>query len=468
MPPGPPLLTDPGPASAHPLDPRFAVLAAESSHQHFIRGLIDLRAQVDKHALMAQQAERGLSRLESRAETLAVLEEFAAKQQAELLTLLDGLILGGKVDYVQGLRFHDRIYLSARIEVFESLRDHPAVARLIPEFDGVREAEREAGRKLARIAPAIPPGDSWGIEALGLRALWEAGIDGRGVIVGILDSGVMGEHLALINGRADPYWNDPVTGEPSTFDSKPHGSMVLSCAVGREVESRALGTAPGAHWVAAMSNHHNSYNNVNMSLAGDWLLFEGQPDVLLGAWGHGPGSCDPRDREMVQAFRAAGVVPVFAAGNDGPDPGTGQTPAALTGLFPDGKGPLAVAAIDHNLQIVDASSRGPRGCGSEIPFPDIAGPGWDVPVPTAPMNNSLTLASGTSMAVGWIGGVVALVLQIAPDMPVWEVEDLIRSTARDLPPEGIDNLSGYGLVDPAAAVAAARSWVAAHEKPARK
>ncbi len=427
----------------------------------YIRALIELREQVDLEALMDQ--ERGLTRLETRRRTLDTLDDLARHAQAPLLAFLDERLIEGSVDYYQGLRFRNRIFVSLRPKLLEMLRQRPEVAEIIPEFDGVREAQRSAGRRIVGKAPPIPPGDSWGVTALNLSALWKQGIDGRGIVVGILDSGVMPEHLTLRNGRSEPFWYDPVTGAPEGFDSVPHGSMVLSCAVGRAVDGRALGAAPGARWVAALSNYHNSYNNVNMSLAADWLLFEGHPDVLLGAWGHGSSSCDPRDKVMVEAFRAAGIVPVFAAGNDGPGAGTGQTPAQLTGLFPDGRGPLAVAAIDHNLKIVDPSSRGPRGCGSNLPFPDVAGPGWNLPVPTAPRENSLTLASGTSMTVGWVGGVIAMVLQIAPEMPVWEVEDLIRRTARDLPPEGVDDISGYGLIDPAAAVAAARAWKTAHE-----
>jgi subtilisin family serine protease len=167
---------------------------------------------------------------------------------------------------------------------------------------------------------------------------------------------------------------------------------------------------------------------------------------------------------MIEAFRAAGMVPIFAAGNDGPEAGTGQTPAALAGLFPDGRGPLAVAAVDHRLEVLEASSRGPVTCEpSRITFPDLAAPGWNLPVPTAPHPASLTLSSGTSFAVGWVGGVVALMLQVAPEMPVEVVEDLVKSTSRDLPPEGVDSVSGHGLVDPAAAVAAARDWAAANE-----
>ena len=456
---GIPLAPDPGPASAHPLSPRFEILAADAGPGRFVRALVELRRQVDIPALLASQRERCLSRSESREETLGVLERVARESESTLTPLLEELLGEGALDYYEALRFRSRIYVSILPEALEKIRRHPQVAEIIPEYDGVREARRAAGMGLIGKAPPIPPGDSWGVEMLGLRALWEQGIDGRGVVIGILDSGVMGTHAALASAhREQDYWYDPLEGSPEAIDTVPHGSQVLSCALGRPTLDHAIGTAPGARWVAALANYHNSYNNVNMSLAADWLIFEGRPDVMLGAWGHGKASCDPRDRPMVQALRAAGIVPVFAAGNDGPDAASGQTPAALAGLCPFGLGPLSVAAIDRHGKIIKPSSRGPNPCSPAVPFPDVTAPGWEVPVPTGGGPRSLTLASGTSMSVGWVGGVAAMILQVAPEMPVWEVERIIRQTARDLPPEGFDAASGHGLIDPAAAVAAARAW----------
>jgi bacillopeptidase F len=242
---------------------------------------------------------------------------------------------------------------------------------------------------------------------------------------------------------------------------------VLASAVGAPVGGRAVGAAPGARWAAALSNPDNGYNSVLMALAADWMLFEARPDVLLGAWGHGRGSCDDRDRWLIEAFRAAGTTPVFAAGNDGPTPSSGQAPATLAGLFPDGRGPLSIGAVDRNDRVIPESARGPRPCGGPPIFPELAAPGWLLPVPDAGRPEDLTLGSGTSIAVGWAGGVIALVLQAAPEMPVEVVERVVRTSARDLPPEGPDDASGHGMIDPRAAVEAAREW-SARERARRR
>jgi len=453
-----PLAPDPGPASLRPLDPGFSD-RRQLSGDGFLRLLVDLREQVDTEALLADQLARGLTRQASRVETLDALAAVAERGRAALSPLLDELTEDGRVEYVRFLRYRNRVFISARPAALEPLRAHPAVAELIPEYDSVRDMRREPGSAI-RTAPPIPPGDSWGVEALHLRPLWEAGVDGRGVVVGSLDSGVTGDHVLLAAGRrAERSWYDPRGERIEPVDTKPHGSQVLACAVARPHEGRDFGAAPGAAWVAALANRFNSYNNVDMALSADWMIFEARPDVILGAWGHGKGDCDPRDRALVSAARAAGIVPVFAAGNDGPGPASGQAPAALGGFAPGACGPLAVAAVDQALTVIEPSSRGPSPCGGRSGvYPDLAGPGWQLPVPGAPHPSSLTLESGTSFAVGWVGGVAALMLQVRPELPVPAVESILRETARDLGPAGPDDDYGFGLVDPVAAVEAARGW----------
>lgn len=460
-----PLAPDPGPASLRPLDPGFSDRRLAAS-DGYLRLLVELREQVDTEALFADQLARGLTRQASRAETLEALASVAERGRAALGPLLDELTTDGRVDFSRFLRYRNRVFVSARPDALEPLRAHPAVAELIPEYDSVRDMRREFGSAI-RTAPPVPPGNSWGVDALGLRPLWETGIDGRGIVVGSLDSGVTGDHVLLAAGRRpERSWYDPRGERVEPADTKPHGSQVLACAVARPFEGRDFGAAPGATWVAALANRFNSYNNVDMALSADWMIFEARPDVLLGAWGHGKADCDPRDRALVSVARAAGIVPVFAAGNDGPDRASGQAPAALGGFAPNAGGPLAIAAVDESLAVIGPSSRGPSPCGDRSGvYPDLAGPGWRLPVPGAPHPSSLTLESGTSLAVGWVGGVAALVLQVRPELPVPAVEAILRGTARDLGPAGPDDDSGFGLVDPVAAVDAARRWEAPGRRP---
>lgn len=448
---------DPGPASARPLDPDLVAPAARPGGNGWIRVLVDLRRQVDLSALIESSRRDRLPRAVAASRARDALARVAADGARALEPLLGQLRARNWLDYAQPLRFRNRFFLSIRPEGLSLVQADPAIASIVPEFDSIRAARARGGSGLALARP-VPPGDSWAVAALGLAPLWQQGLDGRGVVIGLLDTGVMPEHDALRDGwRPERGWADPERGSPIPNDhsAPPHGSQVLSTAVGRPVEGRAIGAAPAAAWVAARSNPLNGYNNITLNLAADWMLFEAQPDVILGAWGHGPGSCDPRDRSLLLAMLATGIVPVYAAGNDGPQAQTVQAPAALD--YPSHAEPVVVGAIDRDGRVATISSRGPSRCGSVRLLPDLVAPGEDLPVPIGPTRTGLTLGTGTSYAVGWVAGTVAMMLQVDPTLRPDQVIEILRSTAREIAPEGPDPDAGYGLLDPAAAIAAVRA-----------
>jgi thermitase len=66
---------------------------------------------------------------------------------------------------------------------------------------------------------------------------------------------------------------------------------------------------------------------------------------------------------------------------------------------------------------------------------------------------------GTSAATPHVAGIAALVLSVDPGLRGWEVEDILKLTARDLGAAGHDQFTGFGRVDARAAVeAASRLW----------
>ncbi|WP_224449577.1 S8 family serine peptidase [Haloprofundus salilacus] len=59
---------------------------------------------------------------------------------------------------------------------------------------------------------------------------------------------------------------------------------------------------------------------------------------------------------------------------------------------------------------------------------------------------------GTSAAAAYVGGVAALLLDADPTLEPWEVERRLERTATDVGKTGIDTSTGYGRVEPVAAV----------------
>ena len=128
-----------------------------------------------------------------------------------------------------------------------------------------------------------------------------------------------------------------------------------------------------------------------MSLAADWILRVARPDVLVNAWSHDEGPCSEFDLPFINAWKLAEIFVVFPAGNAGPEPGSGEAPAQLTGCYPDHGPVFSVAGVTAELTPHIESSRGPSRCGSET-FPTVAAPGADLRT-LLPCRSSLTLPS---------------------------------------------------------------------------
>jgi subtilisin family serine protease len=132
---------------------------------------------------------------------------------------------------------------------------------------------------------------------------------------------------------------------------------------------------------------------------------------------------------------AKGVVLIAAAGNLGPKSAP-LYPAADPHV-------IAVTATDAHDNLFAQSVRGPHVA--------VAAPGVDVMVPAPEQNYQLT--TGTSVAAAHVSGVAALLIERHPSVDAATVLEVLTSTARNLNSKGRDDQFGWGLIDPAAAIA---------------
>jgi uncharacterized repeat protein (TIGR01451 family) len=161
---------------------------------------------------------------------------------------------------------------------------------------------------------------------------------------------------------------------------------------------------------------------------------------------------------VVENVRAAGIVVVASAGNYGTDgcqsvrEPAGMHDAAFT-----------VGAVDSSDNVAAFSSRGPVTVdGSGRRKPDVSAPG--VTVRSSIRGGGYDYLSGTSMAAPHVAGTVALLWSAVPDLigDVETTEWVIAQTARprtttqecggDGPDDVPNNVYGWGIVDPLAAV----------------
>jgi len=394
-----------------------------------LRVQVDLDAQLDLARLGRALARSGAAKRERRARVVAALTRVAERSQSALRPFLERARRQGLVRSWRGVAIVDRLVVEATPEGIMALAERPEVASI------AGETELPAPALAGEPAPAPPERESWGVIAAGAPEAWRRGLDGSGVVVGIIDSGASAAHEQLAAGfrggaRA---WLDPRGRNAAPEDFwLGHGTGVLSCAVGRNAGGVTVGMAPGAQWIACAGLPEGRYNDVLATLCADWMLTAGQPDVLIIAWVLPTTGCDRSLQPIVDAWRAAEILPVFAAGNHGPGAGTDRSPANYSELYPGGRAALSVGGLARGGGLFASTSRGPSGCGAPV-FPLLFAAAEDLPAAFPLTPSTYVQARGTSYAAGLAAGAAALLLQRHPEASVIEVEDALAGGRLDVP-----------------------------------
>jgi subtilisin family serine protease len=406
-----------------------------------LRVLVDLTAQLDLAALRDTLAQRQIGREQRRWLVVTALTDVAREHQSALRPLLDQLQRDRAIESYRGFVIVNRLLVVATARAIKALARRPDVAAI--------DVESASQATVLAAPPADQrgrrPQPSWAIRAVGADRAWRRRLTGRGVVVGIIDAGASAAHEQLRGTYrgGDDSWHDPTGQSTTPVDAaEGHGTAVLSAAVAQNVAGKRLGVAPGARWVACVGLPQGRYSNVALTECADWMLTTAQPDVLINAWLLPTPGCDRSLQRMVDAWRAAQILPVFAAGNRGPDAPSDASPANYA---------LAVGGVTQTDSLVSGSSRGPNRCNGSI-FPTLVAPGEDVPAALPLTPSTYGPSRGTSIAAGFVAGGAALLLERHPDATVDELEHALQAGARDIGPPGPDNQFGYGALDVPAAL----------------
>jgi len=337
----------------------------------------------------------------------------------------------------------------------------------------------------------------------------DLGVTGKGVGIGIMDSGVNGLHPGLAYGTktvanvkftgdvgklycepADPCLHADFYAEnvQNTDNTSGHGTHVAGIAGGDGGGSRGKyrGVAPGASIIGLGVGDGLSIINIMVLAAVDWIIENKAKyniQVVNNSWG-GAGTFDPEDpvNESMRVLYENGVTVVFAAGNDGPSQNTmnrrSVAPWVISvaagckfGVF-DVTNSQSRCADGRSNRLASFSSRGVPG--DAIQHPDIVAPGVRIVSArssTGFVLNALdatsdaqtcgipvefvedyTCASGTSMAAPHVAGVIALMEEaskgkLTPDQAL----AALQATATPMPGYAQWEV-GAGYVDALAAV----------------
>lgn len=446
---------------------------AQNEETEFLVILAD-QADLSGAAALSTKTEKGLYVVET-------LRAQAAAGQAALLEWLQERKIAYRSFYiinavwVKGSR-EVALEIAARKDVAR-LEGNPQLGPLAPITPGEEE----------RLTNLTQQGIEAGVSYIRAPEVWAQGFTGQGITIGGQDTGVEWNHPALLkqyrgwdgeNAQHDFNWHDSIhsEGNPCGADAKApcddnnHGTHTLGSAVGTDGGANQIGVAPGAKFIACRNMDRGRGTPATYLECFEFMLApypvggtpaqgdpKRAPDITTNSWTCPPAEgCQPNTlRAAVEAQRAAGIMPIVAAGNSGSacssvlDAPSIYDASYTVGAFNAATGGLA-----------PFSARGPVTIdGSNRTKPDITAPG--VNVRSATRGGNYSFLSGTSMAAPHVAGAVALLWSARPELrgQIELTENLLNDSAtrvlsaecgdaRDVP----NNAFGYGQLHIKAAV----------------
>ncbi len=274
--------------------------------------------------------------------------------------------------------------------------------------------------------------NNWWLDAIGATNL---PYDGTDVRIAILDTGIYSDHADFVSKTpAISHINFATDEGPRNItdysDIHGHGTHVAGIAAGTGISSsgKYIGVAPGASLLNVKTlNNYGGITDSDVLDAVEWIIDEDNADIISMSF-----------RTMIQdtaynpiavALESAsehGIIPVAAAGNDGPLHFSGIHPGVVPSV-------ISVGAINRDLEITSFSSVGPSVMSDVIP--DIIAPGYEIIAPESrnsligyrerytnsqisgsELNSDYFAISGTSMATPMVAGAIALILDAYPNL----------------------------------------------------
>jgi hypothetical protein len=282
------------------------------------------------------------------------------------------------------------------------------------------------------------------------------GWNGAGVLVGVVDDGVLenAELKGQLSSLSKDFGTVTANGKTSARNVvgdaySDHGTLIAGVIAGLDNGAGIQGIAPGSKIVALrVSDVDNDTKEETLGrtlpAALDYAGSNGIKVVNASLAKVDASKPSAVWSDMVARYTATGGLFVNSAGNDGEANAKGYldlNDANRNGwLFV-----TAVEAGDQGIAIADYANR----CGQAAMARCVSAMGTNASMDA---NGQLVWFSGTSAAAGQVSGLAALILGKWPQLTGVQAGQVILNTAHDLGDAGIDAVYGAGLIDVEAAL----------------
>ncbi|MDW7725840.1 MAG: S8 family serine peptidase [Candidatus Methanoperedens sp.] len=339
-----------------------------------------------------------------------------------------------------------------------AVKASPGLIKKIAARDDVERIELDGVLRIlegfsARVSQGQVDNATDEIKHINATGVWEFGIDGTGINVSVVDTGINASHPDF-SGRVIG-WVDFVSGiNTLSYDDNGHGTHVAGTVAGNGSGGTATGVAPNVSLFGVKVLNATGRGPISNVTEGIEWSVDNRADIIslsLGLYDNNSFLANAINNAV-----NSGVVVIAAAGNCGPT-GNPNCPSLgdRTIAYPAAQeNVIAVGATYINDVIAGFSSRGPTT--DERIKPDVSAPGVDINSLRHDSSGYRNDYSGTSMATPHVSGAAALLLHAANTLGISltpsDIKNILKNTAVDLGAEGNDNTYGAGRIDVFAAI----------------
>ena len=209
----------------------------------------------------------------------------------------------------------------ARYADMQELLDSPT--RVIDRPVGRKRVKAKPVRELSAASAEAPAPETWSVRRVNAPLLWQRGIDGTGVLVAVVDSGVNYKHPDLRaqmwqSGQYPHHGYDFASNDDDPVDNEGHGTCCAGIVAGNGAAGKATGIAPRATIMAIRVGGTEAQFWRGMQFA----IEQGANVITMSmTWKFPSNPNYPGWRRTCETILAAGILHANSIGNQGDQPG---------------------------------------------------------------------------------------------------------------------------------------------------